>query len=85
MTLPNLDVAEHLKIRYATKQCSCRHSIYLILQIVLFEWQAEAIIRAGATKMRELYYPLDQGLQFVALFRPFMMDTVDWDLTQLIA
>ena len=39
--------------------------------------QAQHILRAGATRQRETYFPLGQGLHALAVLRPMLMDTID--------
>jgi hypothetical protein len=38
---------------------------------------ARAIMRAGATRQREIFYPRSQGLGVVTLLRPFIPEVFD--------
>ena len=51
---------------------------------MLLRIQAAAIIRAGATRQREIYYPLSQGLHSMAVIRPFMMDFIDYVVSKMM-
>jgi len=55
----------------------------MIRNVVCFP-QADAIIRAGATRQREIYHPLGQGLHTMAVLRPLFLDLVDFVVTAMI-
>mmetsp|Transcript_23391 Transcript_23391/g.66190 ORF Transcript_23391/g.66190 Transcript_23391/m.66190 type:complete len:336 (+) Transcript_23391:88-1095(+) len=46
---------------------------------------ALAIVRGGATRQREIYYPLSQGLHYMALLRPFFPTVLDKIALSMIA